>query len=277
MKKSAPTGLRIVVASVFLPTLVALAQNPIPPAADQTGEAERVVVTGSNIPTAEEVGPNPVQVVTRDFIEKSGEHTAEQLLRDLPIAGANATPLSNDLIGSTPGATSVSLRDFGESATLVLIDGRRVAPYPIGGGDGTKAFVDLNSIPAAAIESIEILKDGASTTYGADAVAGVINIKFRHDYRGAESSVEYGNTLDKDNGEFSSSVFLERAMPIQMSLVCSAITGAIQFLIATAVIPIVRLSFQSRKLPSFPPSSDRRRRNPAGWDRRYILCFTAVV
>ena len=88
----------------------------------------------------------------------------------------------------------------------MLIDGRRVAPYPIGGGDGTKAFVDLNSIPAAAIESIEILKDGASTTYGADAVAGVINIKFRHDYRGAESSVEYGNTLDKDGGEFSASL-----------------------------------------------------------------------
>ena len=83
---------------------------------------------------------------------------------------------------------------------LVLIDGRRVAPYPVGAG-GTLAFIDLRSIPEAAIESIEILKDGASTTYGADAVAGVVNIKLRHDYKGAETSVEYGNTLDKDSGE----------------------------------------------------------------------------
>ena len=67
-------------------------------------------------------------------------------------------------------------------------------------------FVDLNSIPEAAIESIEILKDGASTTYGADAVAGVVNIKLRHDYRGAEASVQYGNTLDKDSGLYTASL-----------------------------------------------------------------------
>src|SRR5258708_5201778 len=66
-------------------------------------------------------------------------------------------------------------------------------------------FVDLNSIPQAAIESIEILKDGASTTYGADAVAGVVNLKMRHDYNGAEARIQYGNTLDKDSGELDSS------------------------------------------------------------------------
>ena len=105
-----------------------------------------------------------------------------------------------------PGPTSISLRGFDTSATLVLIDGRRVAPYGIGAGNnGTQSFVDLNSIPRAAIDSIEILKDGASTTYGADAVAGVVNIKFRHDYHGAEATVEYGNTLDKDSGENSAS------------------------------------------------------------------------
>ena len=73
----------------------------------------------------------------------------------------------------------------------------------MGTGNGAQTFVDLNSIPRAAIDSIEILKDGASTTYGADAVAGVVNIKFRHDYRGAETDIEYGNTLDKDSGEFA--------------------------------------------------------------------------
>jgi iron complex outermembrane recepter protein len=128
-------------------------------------------------------------------------------LKNLPVANANGVPSSNNANGFAPGASSISLRGFDASATLVLIDGRRVTPYPIGtGGDGTQAFFDLNSIPLAAIESIEILKDGASTTYGADAVAGVVNIKFRHDYCGAESSVEYGNTLDKDSGQANASL-----------------------------------------------------------------------
>ena len=173
--------------------------------APQTGvsaEAERVIVTGSNIPTAEEVGPNPVLNINRDLINKRGERNAEELIRNLPVANANGVPVSNNATGFTAGAASISLRGFDPSATLVLVDGKRIAVYPIGTG-GTFSFVDLFSIPKAAIDSIEILKDGASTTYGADAVAGVVNIKLRHNYRGAEATVEYGNTLDKDAGEYS--------------------------------------------------------------------------
>ena len=173
--------------------------------APQTGvsaEAERVIVTGSNIPTAEEVGPNPVLNINRDLINKRGERNAEELIRNLPVANANGVPVSNNATGFTSGASSISLRGFDPSATLVLVDGKRIAVYPIGTG-GTFSFVDLFSIPKAAIDSIEILKDGASTTYGADAVAGVVNIKLRHNYRGAEATIEYGNTLDKDAGEFS--------------------------------------------------------------------------
>ena len=166
-----------------------------------TAETERVVVTGSNIPTAQEVGPNPVLSINRDLIEKSGERTAEELIRNLPVSNAGGVPISNNATGFTPGAAAVSLRGFGPDATLVLINGRRVAPYPIGAG-GTTSFVDLSSIPAAAIQSIEVLKDGASTTYGADAVAGVVNIKFRTEYRGAELRVGYGNTTDQDSSEF---------------------------------------------------------------------------
>src|SRR3954465_6612705 len=160
-------------------------------------EAERVIVTGSNIPTAEEVGPNPVLALNRDLIEKSGERQAAELLRDLPIANANGVPISNNATGFTPGAASVSLRGFTPEATLVLIDGRRVTPYPIGQG-GTSSFQDLFTIPLPAIQSIEILKDGASTTYGADAVAGVVNLKFWKDYRGTQVTLQYGNSLDKD-------------------------------------------------------------------------------
>ena len=86
------------------------------------------------------------------------------------------------------------MRGFDPTATLVLIDGRRVAPFP------TTGYFDLNTIPLAAIESIEILKDGASATYGADAVSGVINFKLYKDYRGAQVDFDYGNTLDKDAG-----------------------------------------------------------------------------
>ena len=172
-------------------------------------EAERVIVTGSNIPTAEEVGPNPVDIYNRANINKSGEFTTEQFLQSLPIANANIIPTSNNENGSNTavGAATIALRGFDARATLILLDGRRVAVYPTGNNPGlvNVMFVDLNSIPQAAIESIEILKDGASTTYGADAVAGVVNLKMRHNYDGAEARIQYGNTLDKDSGELDAS------------------------------------------------------------------------
>jgi iron complex outermembrane receptor protein len=176
----------------------------------QEASTERIVVTGSYIPTAGEVGPNPVSNYNREMINKAGERNIEQFLRNLPVANANGVPVSNNENGSNTavGASSIALRGFDGRATLVLIDGRRVAPYPMGNAGGTVRviFVDLNSIPQAAIESIEILKDGASTAYGADAVAGVVNVKLRHDYHGAEATIEYGNTTDKDSGLYAASI-----------------------------------------------------------------------
>src|SRR6266850_8066795 len=211
MTHAACVGIPLTIASsAFAQNLQPLSTDigaaPTPPAA----EAQRVIVTGSNIPTAEEVGPNPVDIYNRDNINKSGEFTTERFLLSLPIANANIIPTSNNENGSNTavGAATIALRGFDARATLILIDGRRVAPYPTGNNPGlvNVMFVDLNSIPEAAIESIEILKDGASTTYGADAVAGVVNIKLRHDYaNGAEASVQYGNTTDKDSGEFITS------------------------------------------------------------------------
>src|SRR5438128_1436079 len=206
-------------ACVVIPLIIAsnaFAQNLQPASADigaaptpAAAEAERIIVTGSNIPTAEEVGPNPVDTYNRANINKSGEFTTEQFLQSLPIANANIIPVSNNENGSNTavGAATIALRGFDARATLILLDGRRVAVYPTGNSPGMVKvmFVDLNSIPQAAIESIEILKDGASTTYGADAVAGVVNLKMRHEYNGAEARIQYGNTLDKDSGELDSS------------------------------------------------------------------------
>src|SRR5436190_5725763 len=210
MTLAACVGIALIIASN------AFAQNPPPPPppgaapAPAAAEAERVIVTGSNIPTAEAVGPNPVLDYSRDDINKSGERTTEEFLQSLPIANANIIPISNNENGSNTavGAATIALRGFDARATLILLDGRRVAVYPTGNNPGlvNVMFVDLNSIPQAAIDSIEILKDGASTTYGADAVAGVVNIKLRHDYaNGAEASIQYGNTLDRDSGELLSS------------------------------------------------------------------------
>src|SRR5437868_816436 len=208
------------VVSVGFPLIFAsnaLAQNPPPPPppgaapapTQGAAEVERVIVTGSNIPTAEEVGANPVFSLNRDLINKSGQgNTVEDLLKTQSVIGANSIPASNNGVAQLgpSGTSSISLRGFDPSASLVLIDGRRVAPFVGGGGtfaNSGGAFVDLVSLPVAAIQSIEILKDGASTTYGADAVAGVVNLKFYKDYRGVQATVQYGNTLDKDAAIYS--------------------------------------------------------------------------
>src|SRR4030095_340057 len=194
----------------------AFAQNPPPPPAAQVGapsaigaaapaaEVERVIVTGSLIPTAEEVGANPVYNLNRDLINKSGQGTTvEQLLKTQTVMGANSVPVQNNGTsqGGPVGTASISLRGFDPSASLVLWDGRRVAPFP-GGSNSGGGFVDLVSLPIPAVQSIEILKDGASTAYGADAVAGVINFKPYRDYRGAQVTIGYGNTTDKDAAEY---------------------------------------------------------------------------
>ncbi|MBA2742920.1 MAG: TonB-dependent receptor [Chthoniobacterales bacterium] len=146
-------------------------------------------------------------MIDRYTIEKSGERNTEELLRNQPVANANGVPTSGNAGAiSGQGASSISLRGLDPGATLVLLDGHRMVSHPSGTAGGTEFFVDLNTIPRAAIESVEILKDGASTTYGADAVAGVVNIKLRHNYKGAEAYAEYGNSTDTDSGEAAASI-----------------------------------------------------------------------
>jgi outer membrane receptor protein involved in Fe transport len=188
------------VASAGLPFIVVANSFAQAPAA----EVERVIVTGSLIPTAEEVGPNPVFSLNRDLINKSGAGTTtEQLLQRQPIMnGANIPVNNNGTSQSGPsGTAALALRGLDPGATLVIIDRRRVAPFP-GAANSGYGYVDLTTIPITAVQSIDILKDGASTTYGADAVAGVVNFNLYKDYRGAQVTLQYGNTLDKDSAEY---------------------------------------------------------------------------
>src|SRR6202162_4591663 len=194
------------VASVGFPFIVAsnrFAQTSgLPPGTAATAggapaaEVERVIVTGSLIPTAEEVGTNPIFALNRDLINKSGAGTtAEQLLQRLPVMnGANIPVNNNGTSQSGPvGTAAIALRGLDPGATLVLIDRRRVAPFP-GAANSGCGYVDLISIPITAVQSIDILKDGASTTYGSDAVAGVVNFNLYKDYRGAQVTIQYGDS-----------------------------------------------------------------------------------
>jgi outer membrane receptor for ferrienterochelin and colicin len=127
------------------------------------------VVTGSRIRRKDLTTPAPVTVITREQMVTSGRVSLGDFLQTLPEQG-NATNTQVNNGGN--GATRIALRGLGPARTLVLVNGRRF----VAGGNGADSSVDLNSIPASAVERIEVLKDGASSVYGSDAIAGVVNI-----------------------------------------------------------------------------------------------------
>jgi iron complex outermembrane receptor protein len=160
-----------------------------------TAEAERVIVTGSNIPTAEEVGPNPVDTYRPGDIEKLGIRNTTDLMTQLPQEMGSS--INQNIANGGDGSVIPNLRGLLPKETLVLIDGKRVAITGGGGNNGTgqsTAGVDINLIPFPMIDHIDILKDGASAVYGSDAVAGVINIFLLHKFRGLEIGGSIGNT-----------------------------------------------------------------------------------
>src|SRR5438270_1503945 len=166
------------------------AQIPPPPpgAPAPAGEAtaERVIVTGSNIPTSEETGPTAVDTYRTEDIQKLGVVNQTDLLNKLPIEAGGT--INQNIANGGDGAVTPNLRGLLPKETLVLVDGKRVAQNANGLG------VDINLIPFPMIDRIEILKDGASAIYGADAIAGVFNIILKHKFRGLEIGGTIGNT-----------------------------------------------------------------------------------
>ncbi|QCZ93087.1 TonB-dependent receptor [Salinimonas iocasae] len=163
--------------------------------ADETAsDVERISVTGSRIKRTDIEGPSPIQSIDATMIEGMGYENLQQLLERMPATGAGTFSTRNNSQDSTAnGAAAVSLRGMGPDATLVLINGRRVAISAFAESI-TNSFVDINSIPVSAIERIDILKDGASAIYGSDAVAGVVNVILKKDFDGLEVNVGYGGT-----------------------------------------------------------------------------------
>jgi iron complex outermembrane receptor protein len=158
--------------------------------AQQAQRVEKIEVTGSNIKRVDTETVAPVEVITREQIERSGQATVSEVLRNIPsnTGGSFSETFTNSFAS---GAAGISLRGLGQKATLVLLNGRRTAGYGFA-QNLQDSFVDLNSIPSSAVERIEILKDGASAVYGSDAIAGVVNVILRKDYKGFEATAQTG-------------------------------------------------------------------------------------
>ena len=151
---------------------------------------ERIEVTGSKIKRVEIETSQPVFALTREEIQAQGLTSVGDVLQNLT---ANGSTLNTTFNNGGNGETRVSLRNLGSNRTLVLVNGRRWV-----GGTGLGGAVDLNTIPTAAVERIEVLKAGASSIYGSDAIAGVVNLILRSDYTGAEANGFYGVTDEGD-------------------------------------------------------------------------------
>lgn len=181
-----------IVASVAAVSLMALAPS-MAFAQDTTGtssELDEVVVTGSRIARPNQESPTAVQTITAESIATTGEVNLGEILRTLPAAGVSAlTPTNSNFFTTDNGVATVNLRNLGEDRTLVLVNGRRfVAGIP------NSQIVDFNSLPTEFIDRVDVVTGGASSIYGSDALAGVVNIITDKDYSGVEVFGQYGIT-----------------------------------------------------------------------------------
>jgi iron complex outermembrane receptor protein len=163
---------------------------------------DRVEVTGSSIKRIRDEGVLPIQVITASELERQGITSAEQMLEQLGMnaAGADNAISNNNVFGGdtdrlTGGSASANLRGLGPGSTLVLLNGRRVSTHGMSGG-----AVDLNAIPMAAVERVEVLKDGASAIYGTDAIGGVINFILKKNLQGVSVGANYTQPLESGGG-----------------------------------------------------------------------------
>ncbi|MDB6094738.1 MAG: hypothetical protein JWM32_2300 [Verrucomicrobia bacterium] len=159
---------------------------------------EKFEVTGSRIKRLDYESPAPVQAYSAQQIEEKGYSTIGEFVQSLPFNTGSANSIYQTA-SFTRGAATANPRGLGANRFLVLINGRRAITYGLTNSNNQSVF-DFNSIPAAAVESIEYLKDGASAIYGSDAITGVLNIKLKKNYSGLATEAYYGNTVGHDTG-----------------------------------------------------------------------------
>jgi iron complex outermembrane receptor protein len=192
---------RLIALAVLAAHAPAWAENAPEPAPEPAAPValESVLVTGSNIKRTDAEGPNPVLVIDRAAIARSGKTTVTDILRSISANSGNS--FDEQYTGSfAAGSASIGLRGLSPKNTLVLVDGNRVANF--GFALNTQdTFVDLNALPLSAIERIEVLKDGASAVYGSDAIAGVVNLILRKNFQGLEAGGSVGAATQGGFGE----------------------------------------------------------------------------
>ncbi len=170
-------------------------------------ESEAIVVTGSRIARSGFTAPTPVTVLGEEQIARQGASNISQVLNEIPAFRPQSTPATTAIFVSNLGASTADLRGLGGNRTLVLIDGRRVVGSTVAGGSFTPAnTVDLNLVPTALLERVEVVTGGASAAYGSDAVAGVTNLIIDRNLEGLRSTLQYGVSDAGDNEEYLMSV-----------------------------------------------------------------------
>jgi iron complex outermembrane receptor protein len=163
---------------------------------------EEVVITGTSIKGINAETALPVQVLKREDIQRVGASTVEELFHKITVASSFGSVVAATATGTlTGGISTVSLRGLGSARTLVLVNGKRAAVYGGGSAGAAGSSVDINSIPIAAIERVEILKDGASAIYGSDAIAGVINFILRSNFQGIQAESTVGTPTERGGGQ----------------------------------------------------------------------------
>ncbi|WP_332861560.1 TonB-dependent receptor [Janthinobacterium svalbardensis] len=195
---------------MFKPLAISLAIAAAFPAVSTIAHAEeemaRVNVTGSNIRVSEKEGASAVQVITAKELKASGKTSVSDVLRAISANSGNS--YNEQYTGSfSAGTSGLSLRGIGQQNTLILVNGRRVASYATA-QDLQQTFVDLNSLPMAAVQRIEVLKDGASSVYGSDAVAGVVNIILYKEFTGTDITAQGGGST-QGTGQHEKSAALQ--------------------------------------------------------------------
>ena len=157
---------------------------------------DAVVVTGSYIRRTDTESPSPVDIIDAEQILKSGRTTIADVIRSM--SSDNSGTLTQNFSGAMAGGSSgVSLRGLSVDATLVLVDGHRMATYPLA-DDGQRPFVDISSLPLGIVERVEVLKDGASALYGSDAIAGVVNVITKKEFSGFSIAANLGSSYKAD-------------------------------------------------------------------------------
>ena len=168
--------------------------------AQTTQSLERVEITGSNIRRTDAETASPVQVISKQELDQAGKGTVAEFLQTLTADGQGSVPFTYGRGFSGATSAGISLRGLGANATLTLINGRRITSAVLA-DDAQRTYVDLNQIPLEMVERIEVLKDGASSIYGSDAVAGVINIILKKNFVGTVAKASFGTSYKGDGNE----------------------------------------------------------------------------